>query len=62
MIGRGTALEPVLALKGVECTRLRQIRAFEAGEKAVTSLQGNTHKVRSHQTRINRAIRVKLDA
>ncbi|KAL0151937.1 hypothetical protein M9458_052744 [Cirrhinus mrigala] len=43
VISRGTALGPALALKGVECTRLRQIRALEAGEKAVTSLQGNTH-------------------
>ncbi len=39
MISWGTALEPGLALKGVEYTRLRQIRAFEGGEKAVTSLE-----------------------
>ncbi len=43
VISWGTVLEPGLALKGVECTRLRQIRAFETGEKAVTSLQGITH-------------------
>ncbi len=33
VISRGTALGPGVALKGVECARLRQIRA-------VTSLQG----------------------
>lgn len=42
VFSRGTALEPELALKGLECCRLRQIRVLEAGE-AVTSLQGNTH-------------------
>ncbi|KAI5626698.1 hypothetical protein C0J50_13742 [Silurus asotus] len=43
VISRGTALDTELALKGLECGRLRQIRALEAGEEAVTSLQGNTH-------------------
>ncbi|KAL1278989.1 hypothetical protein QQF64_025662 [Cirrhinus molitorella] len=43
VVSRGTALGPALALKGVECTRLRQIRVLEAGEKTQTSLQGNTH-------------------
>ncbi|GAA6088000.1 zinc finger CCHC domain-containing protein 18-like [Tachysurus ichikawai] len=40
VIRRGTTLEPELALKGVECSRLRQIRALEAGEDAITH---NTH-------------------
>ncbi|KAL1249465.1 hypothetical protein QQF64_020470 [Cirrhinus molitorella] len=43
VVSRGTALGPALALKGVECTRLRQIRVLEAEEKTETSLQGNTH-------------------
>lgn len=43
VINWGTALEPATALKGIECARLRQMRALETEEEGGTSLQGNAH-------------------
>lgn len=41
LVRRGTALEPDLVAKGLECYEVRQIRAWESGSGVVTE-QGNT--------------------
>lgn len=42
LIGRGTVLDTDLATKGLECYRVRQIRALESVSVEVSTSQGNT--------------------
>lgn len=42
LIGRGTILDPSLVSKGLECYKVREIRAVESGSGGVSTRQGNT--------------------